>query len=77
MQVTITIPDELAAQVQARGLELDAYLSSLVEEKLSQEPADQDHRRRAVEAMLRFADTHGFTTGGQDLKSMIHEGHQY
>ena len=30
MQVTIEIPDEFAARVQARGLALDAYVRSLV-----------------------------------------------
>ncbi len=77
MQVTITIPDELAAQVQARGLELDTYISNLMAEDLSLQPADQGKRRRAVEATLRFADEHGFTSGGQNLKSIIHEGHKY
>ncbi len=48
-----------------------------LDEKRSQEPADRGERQRAVEAMLRFADKHGITTGGQDLKSMVHEGHKY
>jgi len=30
MQVTINIPDELAAQVRARGLALEDYISDLV-----------------------------------------------
>jgi hypothetical protein len=30
MQVTINIPDEIAAQVRARGLALDAYVQDLV-----------------------------------------------
>jgi len=30
MQVTVNIPDELAALVQSRGLSLDAYLQRLV-----------------------------------------------
>jgi len=30
-----------------------------------------------VDAMLQFAEKHGCTTGGQDLKSMVHEGHKY
>jgi hypothetical protein len=77
MQITVTIPDELAAQVQARGFALETYVRDLVEEKLSQEQVVTDQRRKAVEAMLQFAGKHGFTTGGQDLKSMVHEGHKY
>ncbi len=77
MQITVTIPDELAAQVQARGFALETYVRDLVEEKLSQEQAVIGERRKAVEAMLTFAQKHGFTTDGQDLKSMVHEGHKY
>jgi hypothetical protein len=32
MQITVTIPDELAAQAQARGLSVEAYVQSLVDE---------------------------------------------
>lgn len=32
MQITVTIPDELAAQAEARGVSLEAYVQSLVEE---------------------------------------------
>ena len=93
MQINVTIPDELAAQAQARGLVLDRYLPELLAEDLATEAeslpapttatigdaADEVTARRhaAVEAMLGFAKKHGFTTGGQDLKSMVHEGHKY
>jgi hypothetical protein len=77
MQVTIDIPDELAAQVQARGFVLETYVRGLMEEKLSREPAQNGQRRQAVEAMLQFAAKHGATLGGRNLKSMVHEGHKY
>ncbi len=99
MQITITIPDELAAQAQARGLALDRYLPELLAEDLATEaesrpaPAhsvseaidnlrvlreqNAERRNAAVDAMMQFAAKHGFTTGGQDLKSMVHEGHKY
>ncbi len=89
MQITVTIPDELAAQAQARGLVLDRYISELLAENLASEahvavPALSEaedklaaRRNAAVEAMLGFAEKHGITTGGQDLKSMLHEGHKY
>jgi len=38
---------------------------------------DQGERQRAVDAMMQFAAKHGLTTGGQDLKSMVHEGHKH
>ncbi len=82
MQITVEIPDELAAQAQARGLRLDRYLPALLAEGLAVEsqpaPVDEAARRHAaVEDMLQFALKHGFTTGGQDLKGMVHEGHKY
>lgn len=99
MQITVTIPDELAAQAQARGLALDRRLPELLAEDLAAEPEnrptskssvsgaienlrslrkeDAERRNAAVDAMMQFAQKHGFTTGGQDLKSMVHEGHKY
>jgi hypothetical protein len=84
MQITVTIPDELAAQAQARGLVLDSYLPELLAEDLAAVPATSEtedkmaaRRNAAVDAMLGFAEKYGITTGGQDLKSMVHEGHKY
>lgn len=77
MEITVTIPDELAAQIQARGFALEKYVRDVMREKLSQEQAVTEQRRKAVEAMLQFARRHGFTTGGQGLKSMVHEGRKY
>jgi len=77
MQIMVTIPDELAAQAQARGFVLETYLRQLMEEDLSREQAPNSQRRQAVEAMLGFAKKHGATLGGLDLKAMVHEGHKY
>ncbi len=77
MKITVSIPDELAAEVQARGFALETYVGDLMKEKLSQERTVTDQRRKAVEAMLQFAQKHGYTTGGQGLKSMVREGHKY
>jgi hypothetical protein len=76
MQVLVNIPDELAAQVEARGFVLETCLRELMEERLSQEPI-REKRRQAVEAMRVFADKQVATLGGLDLKSMVHEGHKY
>jgi post-segregation antitoxin (ccd killing protein) len=32
MQITVTIPDELAAQAEARGLSVEAHVQKLVDE---------------------------------------------
>jgi len=77
MQVTVNIPDELAAQVEARGFVLETCLRDLMEEKFLWQPAQTLQRRMAVEKMLHFAERHGATLGELDLKSLVHEGHQY
>jgi post-segregation antitoxin (ccd killing protein) len=33
MQVTVTIPDEIAAQIRARGLTVESYLEKLISEQ--------------------------------------------
>lgn len=76
MEITVNIPDELAAQIKAHGVALDTYVRDLVEEKLSHDQTDKSAQREAVEKMLRFAQEHGAKLGG-DLKSTIHEGHQH
>ena len=41
MQVTVTIPDELAVEAEARGFALDAYIEKLVMERAA---ADREKR---------------------------------
>ena len=77
MQITVTIPDELAAQAQARGLALEALIRELMEERFSRDPLDEARRWKAVEAMLQFTEKHGFSSGGHGIKRTIHEGHKY
>lgn len=77
MQITVSIPDELAAQIEARGVGLEAYLRALIQEKLLQEHASESQRRKAVDAMLQFAEKHGARSGGEGLKKTLHEGHKY
>jgi post-segregation antitoxin (ccd killing protein) len=77
MQITLTIPDELAARVRARGLVLETYVRDLMEERFAEEQGELSERRRAVETMLQFAEKHGATLGGLDLRNTVHEGHKY
>jgi hypothetical protein len=77
VQITLNIPDEFAAQVQARGIALEAYIRELMEERLSRDRHDQAERENAVEAMLQFTSKHGFTSGGNGVQGMIHQGHRF
>ncbi len=47
MQITVTIPDELAAQAQARGLVLDRRLPELLAEDLAAEAIPATPPRRS------------------------------
>jgi len=78
MQVLVNIPDELAAQLQARGLVLEACLRDLMEEKFSkeqiQDPIRDARRRQAVEAMRVFADKQVATLAGSTSRAWCMKG---
>ncbi|HSU32589.1 MAG TPA: hypothetical protein VLJ11_15255 [Bryobacteraceae bacterium] len=54
MQVTLTIPDDIAAQAQARGLSVEAYVQDLFEKALSdgQQPPHA-RTREEIKAFFR------------------------
>ena len=79
-----------AAEAERRGMPLDRLLTETLEHTAlhstpapaeasapARSPEEQARRNAAVKAMLEFAGKYGFTTGGQDIKSMVHEGHKY
>jgi hypothetical protein len=45
MQITVTIPDEFAAQVQARGLSPESYFARLIEDAVRTAPVTPKARR--------------------------------
>jgi hypothetical protein len=53
MRITVTIPDELAAQVQARGFALETYVTSLIE-NAARHAADTPSRSRRPRDMTAF-----------------------
>jgi post-segregation antitoxin (ccd killing protein) len=52
MQITVTIPDELAEQAQARGISVEAYVQRLVEE--AGHKSLSSHRPRTPEQIEAF-----------------------
>lgn len=89
MQVTINVPDRLAAEAQARGLSIEAYTERLLAheaaEATQESGADwiplggktptREETEEAVRQILEFQQHH--TLGGLKLKDLIHEGHKY
>ncbi|HZB87608.1 MAG TPA: hypothetical protein VE291_03020 [Terracidiphilus sp.] len=77
IQLQPEVEARLAAEAAARGMKLETYVRTLVEEQVSDQQTGKEQSRRAVEAMLGFAGEYGVTLGGEGLKSMVHEGHKY
>ncbi|MFZ0882167.1 MAG: hypothetical protein WAN14_02100 [Candidatus Acidiferrales bacterium] len=77
MEVTIRIPDELAAEARARGVSVEVY----VQELLARQALDANNGERlksvraAVERILELRK--GNKLAGLQIKDLIHEGHQY
>jgi hypothetical protein len=81
MQITVTVPDELAAEAEARGLSAEAYgqelliRAAVMELRMTEEP---EIRRRNIDSMRRFAKEHNLTLGeGLSIKDLINEGRKH
>lgn len=55
MQITVTIPDEFAAQVQARGLTPEGYVESLIERAAHTAPSPSGKHRDMQEFFREMA----------------------
>jgi hypothetical protein len=55
MQITVEIPDELAARARARGLTPEAYVKGLIEEAVQETPSEPgpDQPKRDMEAFFK------------------------
>ena len=61
MEVTVNIPDELAAQAKARGLSLEAYVQEILAEQLARpvqirQPRTQEEIRIWLDSLAQFSD---------------------
>ncbi len=77
MQVTINIPDHLAAEAAAHGVAVDTYVEEFLARQ-TQEATHADSTPSAAEAVDRIRTLRqGVTLGGLKIKDLIHEGHKY
>ena len=61
MQITVEIPDEIAAQVQARGLTPESYVRGLIEDAVRKSPSptvEQARPKRDMEAFFKAMAAH-------------------
>jgi hypothetical protein len=74
IQLQPEIEAQLAAEAQARGLELDRYVEKIVEAR----PFGQVKRHSVAEAIDRIRELRkGSSLGDLMIKDLIHEGHKY
>ena len=66
MQITLTIPDDVAAQAQARGLSVETYVQNLIEQQVR--PQEQHARVRTREEIESFFSA--MSEGSQRLPSL-------
>src|SRR5258708_15054813 len=84
--VTFTFKPEieagLLARAEARGMDLQEYLQSVVErEVLPSAPktilSEPTRRQDAVRRMLEFGEKYHLSLGGPITRELLHEGHRY
>jgi hypothetical protein len=84
--VTLTFRPEieagLLAKAQARGMALQEYLQTIVEQDAlppaqATELPDRTRREEAVRRMLAFGDKYQLSLGEPITRELLHEGHRY
>jgi hypothetical protein len=70
MQVMVTIPDDVAAEAEARGLALDAYVEKLVVERAS---ADREKRLADLDKFFEDMAAHSDKTPLLPLEAFTRE----
>jgi hypothetical protein len=76
MEVTIKIPDELAAEARARGIALETYVQELLGTRSGE--TGRDNGLQSVRAAIdRIVEARkGNKLAGLRIKDLIHEGHK-
>jgi hypothetical protein len=77
MQVTVNVPDRLAAEAQARGVSLEVYVEEMLVRQLIV-PEGETPQKSVGEAIDRIRELRKQNTlGDLRTKDLIHEGHKY
>lgn len=77
MQVTVNVPDRLAAEARARGVAVEVYIEQMLVRQLVG-PESETSGKSVGEAIDRIRELRKQNTlGGLRIKDLIHEGHKY
>jgi plasmid stability protein len=77
MEVTIRVPDKLAAEAQAHGVSVEVYVQEILARQALDATGEQRLQsvRAAVERILEVRK--GNKLAGLRTKDLIHEGHKF
>lgn len=77
MQVTINVPDQIAAEARARGISTEVYVEELVTSRMHANGADQQREAvaAAIDRILERRERHKLH--GLKIKDLINEGRKY
>ena len=77
MQVTVNVPDRLAAEARARGVTVEVYVEEMIVRQLIV-PEGETPQKSVGEAIDRIRELRKQNTlGDLRTKDLIHEGHKY
>jgi hypothetical protein len=77
MEVTVNVPDELAAEARTRGVAVKVYVEEVLARQ-AQQPETEAHRKSVGEVIDRILELRkGNTLGGLKVRDLIHEGRKY
>ncbi len=77
MQVTVNVPDRLAAEARARGVSVEVYVEEMLVRQLIV-PEGETPQKSVGEAIDRIRELRKQNTlGDLRTKDLIHEGHKY
>lgn len=77
MEVTIKVPDKLAAEARARGVSVEVYVQEILARQ-ALETNNEQHLQSVGAAIERIRESRrGNKLAGLRTKDLIHEGHKY
>ncbi len=77
MEVTIKVPDQLAAEARAHGVSVEVYVREILAKQALETTGEQRLQsvRAAIDRILDLRKGNKLT--GLRTKDLIHEGHKY
>jgi hypothetical protein len=77
MEVTIKVPDKLAAEARARGVSVEVYVQEILAGRAAETTGEEQLRsvRAAIDRILELRK--GNRLAGLRAKDLVHEGHKY